>query len=60
MSREAYEARANEYYRRYYSQLEGATIVRFLGMSDEGALDPFPSFLVKYKDGEEEECNNNA
>lgn len=52
--RQAYEDRGKEYYRRYYSQLEGATIVKFLGMEDEGALDEFPAFLVRYKDGDEE------
>lgn len=44
---------AQEFYRKYYVQLEGATILRFEGMvEDEYDLNPFPQFIVKLKTGE--------
>ena len=41
----------HDFYRRYYKQLEGATITKFQGMVDEDGLDPFPKFYAKAKDG---------
>lgn len=45
----------NEYYKKYYSSLEGATIVRFQGMQafdeDDVMYSRFPVFLVKFADG---------
>ena len=57
LSREKYEKRAREFYRRYYQQLLGATIITFEGMnrdsdSDTYHLDEgFPCFKLKFKDG---------
>jgi hypothetical protein len=48
MSREAYEKRAEVYWQKYYSQLEGTRIVKYLGDTDG-----FPHFLVEYPDGEQ-------
>ena len=45
-TREQYQERAEFYTKNYYGQLEGATIVKFLGIKDE-----YPTFLTKYKDG---------
>ena len=47
MSREAYEKRAEVYWKNYYSQLEGTRIVKYLG-EREG----FPTFVLEYPDGE--------
>lgn len=39
-----------DFYEKYYSVLEGATIVAFTGMTDdEFGGKPFPSFKVKLK-----------
>lgn len=44
---------ANDYYKRYYSQLDGALIVKFDGMNeDDMGGDGFPSFTVRLKNGE--------
>lgn len=57
MSREKYEARGREFYRRYYNQLVGATVIEFVGMnlSDQdkevGIGPAFPCFKVKFQDG---------
>jgi hypothetical protein len=40
------------YWDKYYGALEGATIVKFLGMGDADYGDGFPKFLVKFADGE--------
>lgn len=47
-TREDYEERAKVYWQNYYSQLEGCTIVKYLGEDEYG----FPTLLVKYPDGE--------
>ena len=44
--REFYEERSNAFYDRYYGQLEGATINRYLGMKDG-----FPVFEMLMDDG---------
>ena len=51
--REKYEERAKEYWKRYYKQLAGATIISFEGMhKDEYSYDEgFPCFKVKFRDG---------
>lgn len=55
--RTKYENRSKEFYRRYYSQLVGATIIEFVGMGlsqedrDVGIHSAFPCFKVKFKDG---------
>ena len=36
----------------HYNQLEGFTITKFLGMSEEKDIDPFPQFLIN--NGKEE------
>lgn len=50
-----YITKENETYKKYYSSLEGATIVRFEGMQafdDEDIVGSrFPVFLVKFADG---------
>jgi hypothetical protein len=44
---------SNDYYTKYYGDLVGATILSFTGMQDDGCGgDGFPSFLVRFKDGE--------
>ena len=41
------------YFTKYYRGLEGATIVKFNGMTeDDMGGDGFPSFTVKFKNGE--------
>ena len=43
-----------KFWQKYYGALEGATIVKFNGMNEEGAdweNDAFPSFTVKFADG---------
>lgn len=51
--REYYDRRGKAYYTRYYSQLEGATIVSFTGMvDDEYGNEEFPTFIVKTAKGE--------
>lgn len=43
----------NEYYAKYYGDLVGATILSFDGMNNEEDFgDGFPTFTVKFKDGE--------
>jgi hypothetical protein len=44
--REFYEERGQAFYDRYYGQLEGATINRYLGMRDG-----FPAFELLMDDG---------
>lgn len=41
------------FYKKYYSSLEGATIVKFVGMTgeDEYGTTPFPTFIVRFADG---------
>jgi hypothetical protein len=45
---------SNEYFAKYYGDLVGATILSFDGMQNEDCDfgDGFPSFTVKFKDGE--------
>ena len=51
---ESMKKQENKFYKDYYSQLEGATIVKFLGMKEEQyAHGAFPQFKVKLKSGEE-------
>ena len=50
--REYYDRRGKAYYTRYYSQLEGATIISFTGMVDDGMDEEFPTFVVKTAKGE--------
>lgn len=39
------------YYKEYYTQLEGARVLKFLGMQqEEHDLGPFPVFLIQFKD----------
>lgn len=45
--RDHYEAKSAEFYKRYYSQLEGATIHYYVGMNDG-----FPTFDVKLGNGQ--------
>ena len=40
-----------EHMKDYYEQLIGATITHYEEVKDEHALDPFPVFLMKLKDG---------
>jgi hypothetical protein len=55
--RDKWEARSREFYKRYYNQLVGSTIIEFVGMnlSDEdkrlGMGPEFPCFKVRLKDG---------
>jgi hypothetical protein len=46
-------ATKNDFYKKYYSQLDGATIVKYVGMtpSDDYGKD-FPAFTVKLNTGE--------
>ena len=43
----------SDFYNKYYSYLEGATILKFNGMIDDDpyANGAFPQFTVKFKDG---------
>ena len=44
---------SNEFFTKYYGDLVGATILSFDGMQNDDDLgDGFPSFTVKFKDGE--------
>jgi len=48
--------KADNFYRRYYSALEGATILKYVGMvEEEYSGSPFPKFLVRFADGREDE-----
>lgn len=52
---EHYAARSAEFHKRYYKQLEGATIVYYRGMVD-GEANPyegFPQFAVRLANGQE-------
>ena len=51
--REAYEKRSKEFYRRYYQQLLGATIITYEGFTRDEYTDGdgFPMFKVRFKDG---------
>lgn len=41
----------DDYYNKYYKLLEGAKILKFVGMQqEEYDLQPFPVFLVRYND----------
>lgn len=54
MNREFYEKRAKAFYKRYYEQLEGATITKFNGMATTDYTDfneAFPSFEVTLANG---------
>jgi hypothetical protein len=51
--RDYYDRRGKAYYDRYYGQLEGVVIEKFLGMqADDFALRDWPVFQVRYPDGE--------
>lgn len=42
-----------EYYAKYYGDLVGATVISFDGMvEDEFGAEPFPTFTVRFKDGQ--------
>lgn len=45
---------ADEFWKKYYSQLNGATIIKFLGMKkdEDDWGDGFPEFQVRLKSGE--------
>lgn len=44
----------NDFWKKYYASLEGATIVRFNGMNlDESGGNGFPSYTVRFADGSE-------
>jgi hypothetical protein len=49
------EAQEKKFYKDYYSQLEGATILKFKGMKTETGMfgRAFPQFIVKLANGEE-------
>lgn len=49
-TREEYEARGKVYWNGYYGQLEGVTILKYLGMEENEYGDGFPKFLVSYPD----------
>ena len=49
-TRKQYEARAKKYYEGYYGQLEGVTILKYLGMEECDWGRNFPKFLVAYPD----------
>jgi hypothetical protein len=52
MTRAEMLAKQNQFWKGYYSGLEGVTIVKFLGMlEDEFGGKPFPQFLVKFPNG---------
>ena len=41
-----------DFWKKYYSYFEGATILKFNGMNpDQYSSSPFPSFSVKFADG---------
>ena len=42
----------NDFWKKYYGSLEGATILKFAGMTkDEFGGSDFPAFSVKFADG---------
>jgi hypothetical protein len=51
---EHYAARSAEFYKRYYSQLEGAKIVKFKGMVEDEYSEhsDFPQFSVRLANGQ--------
>ena len=49
-TREEYEARGKVYWNGYYGQLEGVTILKYLGTEENEYGDGFPKFLVSYPD----------
>lgn len=52
--REAYEKRGQEFWKRYYKQLQGATIIEFVGMNKDEDMEwdeGFPCFKVKFSNG---------
>lgn len=48
-----YQERTREFYKRYYGQLKGATIVEFVGMNTDDTIhgEGFPCFKVLLNDG---------
>ena len=43
----------NDYWTKYYKDLEGATILKFVGMNiDDDLSDGFPTYQVKFASGE--------
>lgn len=51
--RDYYDRRSKAYYQRYYGQLEGVVIEKFVGMeNDEYSLGEWPVFKVRYPDGQ--------
>jgi hypothetical protein len=50
---EAMNKDTQEFYRKYYGALEGATVLKFEGMiEDDFDLNPFPRFSIRLKSGE--------
>lgn len=46
-------AESKAYYAKYYGDLVGATIISYDGLvEDEFGAEPFPTFTVKFKDGQ--------
>lgn len=46
----------NDFWQKYYGGLEGATIIKFVGMNtDEMGGEGFPTFLVRFAGGDENE-----
>lgn len=43
---------SNQFWNDYYKSLEGATIVKFNGMLDADWGDGFPSYQIKFANGE--------
>lgn len=53
LTKEQLQERANKFWRNYYGSLEGATILKFIGMTeDEFGGKPFPVFQVRFANGE--------
>ena len=50
--REFYAKRGQAFHERYYKQLEGATINKFIGMAGEDEYDQFPTFEVTLSNGQ--------
>jgi hypothetical protein len=42
----------NNYWKKYYGSLEGATIVSFDGMEEADFGDGFPTFTIRFSNGE--------
>lgn len=47
-----YAAKSAAFYQRYYKQLEGATIDKFIGMAGENEYEQFPTFTVTLSNGQ--------